>query len=168
MEPPLCNVSLILTFLAFAPIFALQGRGYDVQSVHAGPCLRKLRQIQQDSFLRLCLGRQTLKIHAKTPRQNHKRVPSGTRKPGWNTKLGSSSPQRILKNREVETQYSRGKPSPRKENVNKHMGKHQIPKCISRALHVPHESASKRTMAPQTAPCCPEVPAKAEKSIKKD
>ena len=160
------HFGVILTSLAFGPISALQGRGCDVQSVHAGACFGRVRQIQQDSLLKQSLGTRTPKIDVKRPQENHKRIPSGTREPGWNTKSCPSPPQRTLKKREMETHYSRGKTSPRKEDVNKHMGKHEIAKFIFRTLRATQQSASKRTMVPQTAPWCPEALPEAEESGK--
>ena len=103
------------------------------------------------------LGSQTPKIHAKSSTEpqegpewhrrawmEHQIVPKFSLEDSQKTRNGNS-----IFSRET---------SPRKENVNKHMGRHQIAEYIFRTLHVPHQSASKRTMAPQTAPRCPEAP----------
>ena len=152
LERGRCNFGVFLIDLAFGPMSVLQGRGRDVRSVHAGACFVRVRQIQQDSLLRQLWGTRTPKIEAKRAREKHERVPSNTGEPGCNAKSCPSPPQRTLKKRDMKTQYFRRKTSPRRENVNNHIGKHQITKSISRPLHVPHQSASKRTTAPQTAP----------------
>ena len=109
LERARSNFAIILRDLAFGPISVLEGRGCDVQSVHAGACFVRVRQIQQDSLLRQFWGTRTPKIEAKRARGKHERVPSGTGEPAWNRKSCPSPPQRTLKKREIKTQYSRGK-----------------------------------------------------------
>ena len=150
-----------MTSLAFAPVSGLQGRGCDVQSVHAGACFGRVRQIQQDSLWR-------------RPKYMPRELDRTTR--GFRVAPESldgtqnraqARPRGLSKNEKWKLNIIEGKPSPGKENVNKQMGTHQIAKHIFRTLHVPYQSASKRTMAPQTAPCCPEAPPKAEKVLEK-
>ena len=47
---------MFLTYVAFGPIFALQGRGRNMGSVHAGACFVRARKVQQDSLLRHLWG----------------------------------------------------------------------------------------------------------------
>ena len=137
----------------FRSCFCAPGVGRrDVRSVV------RVRQIQQDSLLKQLWGTRAPKIEAKRAREKHERAPSSTREPRWNAKSCPCAPQGTLKNREMKTQYSAEKSLSREEKTNKHTRKPQTTKSIFRNLHVPHQSASKRTMAPQTAPWCPDCP----------
>ena len=70
VERPRCNFGVILASLAFAPVSAVQGRGCDVQSVHAG-MFRRVSPNPARLTFETVFGHQ----HAQNRRQESSRGP---------------------------------------------------------------------------------------------